>query len=324
MSCLYRNEANFLKSFSGQLVKATQPFERLSIDFKGPLPSNTRNKYLLTIIDEYSRFPFAFPCSDMSSSTVISCLRQLFSIFGMPAYIHSDRGSCFISTELRQFLLNMGVATSHTTAYNPQGNGQVERLNGSLWKTICLALKSKALPLINWEVVLPDALHSLRSLLCTSTNCTPHERIFQYSRRSTSGTSLPTWLTAPGPVFLKHVERNSKYDPLVEEVQLVSCNPQYAHIIRADGKSETVSLRRLAPGNIEQRSDVLLDSPSEPVAHQADYSDVPSEPNNVEQLEPIVTPDPLSSNHNSQIPNYMDILEKQQRVHPYNLRNRQA
>ena len=41
------------------LIKATQPFERISVDFKGPLPSNTRNKYMLTLVDEYSRFPFA-------------------------------------------------------------------------------------------------------------------------------------------------------------------------------------------------------------------------------------------------------------------------
>ena len=38
----------------------TQPFERLNIDFKGPLKSN--NTFFLNIIDEYSQFPFVFPC----------------------------------------------------------------------------------------------------------------------------------------------------------------------------------------------------------------------------------------------------------------------
>ena len=32
----------------GHLIKATQPFKRLNIDFKGPLPTVSRNKYLLT------------------------------------------------------------------------------------------------------------------------------------------------------------------------------------------------------------------------------------------------------------------------------------
>jgi len=54
----------FYRPEPGHVVKATQPFERLNIDFKGPLPSNNQNKYILTVVDEYSRFPFVFPCRD--------------------------------------------------------------------------------------------------------------------------------------------------------------------------------------------------------------------------------------------------------------------
>ncbi|CAG2223253.1 unnamed protein product [Mytilus edulis] len=64
----------YAKPNASPLVKATQPFERLNIDFKGPLPSVSTKKYILTVVDEYSRFPFAFPCSDMTRATVIQCL----------------------------------------------------------------------------------------------------------------------------------------------------------------------------------------------------------------------------------------------------------
>ena len=154
------------------LIKATQPFERLAIDFKGPLPSNTKNKYLLTIVDEYSRFPFAVPCCDISTETVIDCLVQLFSLFGMPPYINSDRGSSFISQELKMFLNSRGISSSRSTPYNPTGNSQVERYNGIIWSAVNLALANKDLPVKFWESVLPDALHSIRSLLCTPTNST--------------------------------------------------------------------------------------------------------------------------------------------------------
>ncbi|KAJ4439883.1 hypothetical protein ANN_08012 [Periplaneta americana] len=195
---------------NGKLIKATSPFERLNIDFKGPIPSTTRNRYILTVVDEYSRYPFAFPCSDMKSSTVIKCLQQLFSIFGMPSYIHSDRGTSLISYELKAFLASHGIASSRTTPYNPQGNGQAERYNGIIWKTILLALRGRKLEVSQWETVLLDALHSIRSLLCTATNQTPHERMFVHPRRSTYGFSLPTWLTTPGPVLLKHDFDNNK------------------------------------------------------------------------------------------------------------------
>ena len=237
----------FFKPPVSHLIKATQPFERLNIDFKGPLPSSTSNKYMLTIVDEFSRFPFAFPCRDVSSNTVINCFNTLGSIFGMPAYTHSDRGSSFMSAELRQYLHSKGVATSRTSPYNPQGNGQCERYNGTIWRTVMLALKSRNLPTSEWEKVLPDALHSIRSLICTSTNVTPHERLFNYQRRSTSGQSVPSWLSAPGPVLVKRHVRNSKYDPLVDEAELIEANPQYAHVRLSSGRETTLSLRDLAP-----------------------------------------------------------------------------
>ncbi|KER32757.1 hypothetical protein T265_01242 [Opisthorchis viverrini] len=140
----------------GNIIKATQPFERVSIDFKGPLPSTSHNKYLLTMIDEYSRFPFAFACTDVSSSTVIKCFNQLFSLFGMPSYVHSDRGGAFMSGEVQTFLHDRGVATSRTTPYNPRGNGQVERLNGTLWKSITLALKTQQRDITEWECLSLD------------------------------------------------------------------------------------------------------------------------------------------------------------------------
>ena len=70
------------------LIKATQPFERINIDFKGPLPTNNGNKFLLMVVDEYSRFLFVFPCPDVSTNTVIKCLTSLLSLVGMPAYVH--------------------------------------------------------------------------------------------------------------------------------------------------------------------------------------------------------------------------------------------
>ena len=51
----------FYKLDDNILTKATKPFERLSLDFKSPLPTTTKNKYMLTILDEYSRFPFVYP-----------------------------------------------------------------------------------------------------------------------------------------------------------------------------------------------------------------------------------------------------------------------
>ena len=237
----------FYKPNNPPLIKATQPFERLSIDFKGPLPSVTNNKYILTIVDEFSRFTFAYPSKDMTAATVIQHLSNLFSVFGLASYIHSDNGPSLICNELRDFLMKVGIAYSNAAIYNPRGNGQCERYNGIVCKSIELACKSKGIPNSYWEEVLPVALHSLRSLLCVATNQTPHERLFNYQRRSASGHTLPSWLLKKGTVLLRKHTRRSKYDPICEEVELIDLTPTYAKVQMPSGRETTVSLRDLAP-----------------------------------------------------------------------------
>lgn len=229
------------------LIKATAPFERLNLDFKGPLPTNTKNKYILTVVDEYSRYPFAFPCPNTSTQSVIQGLESIIELFGMPSYIHSDQGSGFMSAELKSYLLQRGIASSHSSRYRPQGNGQVEKYNGTIWKATLLALKTRNLPIQCWEMVLHDVLHSIRSLLCTATNETPHERLFNFPRKSTTGTSLPAWLLNDSKALMKRHTNQSKYEPYVEEVDLLDVNPNTSHVRTAEGVELTVSNRHLAP-----------------------------------------------------------------------------
>ena len=228
---------------SESLIKSTRPWERVSVDFKGPVAG--RNNYIFFVIDEFSRYPFAFACNNISSSTVIKCLSQLFCLFGFPACIHNDRGSAFISKELKQYLNCRGIATTTSTPYHPTGNAQCERINQTVWRTILLLLRTHKQQISSWEAVLPEALHAVRSLLCTATNATPNERFLGFSRRSMIGKSLPSWLIQPGPVLVRRFVR-SKSEPLVDEVELLEANPNFARVRSADGRESSVSISDLA------------------------------------------------------------------------------
>ena len=66
---------------------------------------------------------------------------------GQLKYVHSDWDVSFMSNKLQDFLADKGVATSHTTSYNPQGSGQVEKYNGVIWKAVTMSLfKSRICP----------------------------------------------------------------------------------------------------------------------------------------------------------------------------------
>ena len=133
------------------------------------------------------------------------------------------------------------------------------------------------MPDSQWEVVIPDALHSIRSLLSTSTNTAPHERFFSFQRRSSCGTSMPSWLHSPGPVLLRRFVRTSKTDRLVDQVELRDINPMYANVRYMDGRESTICLRELAS------------CPSVPM-NATKYSQ--ADPNEaVEANAPLLTPD---------------------------------
>ena len=103
------------------------------------------------------------------------------------------------------------------------------------------------LPVTAWQEVLSDALNSILSLLCTSTNCTPHDRLFGFQQKSASGPSISSWMATPGSVLLKRFARASKFEPLGDEVELIEANPRYACVRFSDGTEDTVSNKRFAP-----------------------------------------------------------------------------
>ena len=119
-------------------IKAMRPWERIFIDFKGPL--EVENSYLFFVIDEFSRYPFAFPCQDMTTATVIQCLSHLFSLFSLPLYVHSNSGISFMSKELKHYLSNRALATSRSSPYHPTDNSQAERMNQPVWRTVEMIL----------------------------------------------------------------------------------------------------------------------------------------------------------------------------------------
>ena len=205
----------------------------------------------------------------MESHTVIACLEKIFALAGTCAFLHSDRGSSLISEETRNRLLRNGVAYSNSSRYNPRGNGQVERFNGVIWTSIKLALRERNLPDSYFESVLSIALHSQRSLLCTATNATPHEKMFSFPRRSGTGDSLPSWLLDSGLVLVRNHARRSKYSPLVSKVELVDVNPAFAKVRFPCGRESSVSLRDLAPS---PRDDTEL-SIVNPAIPSGDFSD---------------------------------------------------
>ena len=59
-------------------------------------------------------------------------VQQFVARFGVPLFLHSDRGRNFESTVFAEMCSLLGIHKTRTTPYHPQSDGMVERFNRTL------------------------------------------------------------------------------------------------------------------------------------------------------------------------------------------------
>ena len=156
--------------------------EILAFDYIGPLPESNGFRYILTAINLFSRYAFAFAVMDLSAETLIVKCKEIFSLVGLPDCVLSDRGAQFVSFEFCNFLskFNVPVRKMSTNAYSPSSNGCSERFNATLQKNISSYLTQMRFPRYSWTKALPTALLSYRSTVHTATKCRPVDLFFRF------------------------------------------------------------------------------------------------------------------------------------------------
>ena len=112
---------------------ASGKFEEIHLDLVGPLAVNKECKYLLTIVDRFSRWTEAIPLKDITTASLVdNFLLHWVARYGIPRSITTDRGAQFESQIWKELLNSLGTKKIRTTAYHPQSNGLVERFNKRL------------------------------------------------------------------------------------------------------------------------------------------------------------------------------------------------
>ncbi|XP_075732486.1 uncharacterized protein LOC142775054 [Rhipicephalus microplus] len=161
----------------GQSPVIDTPFKRVAIDIVGPIrpPSGQGNRYILTLVDCATRYPEAVALPGIETERVAEALVEMFSRFGVPREILSDRGSNFTSELMKEVARLLSVRQLHTTPYHPMANGMVEKFNGTLktmLKRMC-AEKPK-----NWDRFLGPLLFAYREVPQASLGFSPFELLY--------------------------------------------------------------------------------------------------------------------------------------------------
>ncbi|GJU42761.1 reverse transcriptase domain-containing protein [Tanacetum coccineum] len=141
----------------------------------GPFQSSRGNKYILVAVDYLSKWVEAKALPTNDARVVCKFLKTLFSRFGAPRAIISDRGTHFCNDQFTKVMLKYGVTHRLSTAYHPQTSGQVEVSNRGLKRILERTVGENR---ASWSDKLDDALWAFRTAYKTPIGCTPYKLVY--------------------------------------------------------------------------------------------------------------------------------------------------
>ena len=162
-------------------ITATEPLECIEVDVVGPFKESSKgNRYILTMIDIFTRWPEAYAIKNQETETILACLEDFVSRHGMPRSILTDQGKQFESQLFKNFCHAFNIQKKRTTSYHPACNGQIERFNGTIVKTIARFVSADQR---DWCCYIPAALHAYRTTVHNTTKMTPFELLYARTNR---------------------------------------------------------------------------------------------------------------------------------------------
>ena len=157
--------------------KPSFPFTKLSVDLKGPLPRRSSDDpaYIIVAICHFSKWVIAQALPSRDAASVAKFLiDHIFLVHGTPSIILTDNGTEFDNGLLKAIFHIVG-STRHKfiSAFHPQANGQVERVNRFLAGALSMMLDNPS-EQWNWPMVLPLVIHAYNVSVHSVTGFTPY------------------------------------------------------------------------------------------------------------------------------------------------------
>ena len=318
IQCQQSKVSRHVTSPVGSFTPPSARFEHVHLDIV-ILPPSEGQRYCLTCVDRFSRWPEAFPMPDQEAETVARTFYAGWICrFGTPLRVTTDQGRQFESHLFQSLSRLAGVTHLRTTAYHPQANGMVERLHRQLKAAVRCHQNEQ------WTRILPTVLLGIRAawkedLKATAADLVygeslrlPGEFLAASNRSETDAAHFivelrqhlqqlrptdgarhgfpPTFifkdLATTEFVFIRHdAVKGTLQMPYDGPFQVVSRNNKN-FVVNIGGKETVVTIDRLKPAYV-----LADDTASEPLRPPAPPPAQPSQPD-----PPPPTPAPRTSN----------------------------
>ncbi|RXW14033.1 hypothetical protein EST38_g11824 [Candolleomyces aberdarensis] len=182
--------------------KDPRPFSHISMDFITDLPESNQFDSILVIVDQgLSKATIFTPCKKTISAegTADILYEKLFTRYGRPNKVISDRDPRFLAGSFKEAMKRMGIKQAPSTAFHPQTDGTTERVNQEI--QAYLSIFCTANP-ETWAERLPMAEFTHNSRTHAERTHSPFELLLGYNPEA-----LPT---AAGEYLFPATERRLK------------------------------------------------------------------------------------------------------------------
>ena len=157
-------------------IKVGKPFERIGIDFVGPLEKTEKgNRYILVVTDYLTKWPEAKAMKEATAENVVQFIyKRIICQHGCPKIILSDRGTHFRNKLVDGLCEKFEIKHKLSSPYHPQTNGLVERFN----RTLCESLAKVSKKENEWDIHIGSVLFAYRTTKHSTTKMTPFFMVY--------------------------------------------------------------------------------------------------------------------------------------------------
>ncbi|GKT23189.1 DDE-type integrase/transposase/recombinase [Aduncisulcus paluster] len=175
-SCIYCQKLKNPKPHGHGTLRSFGTWQCVSADTIGPFTEDEQGfKYLVVIVDDFSRFIFIRPTKGISAEEAITCFRNCFAILGTPVRLRTDGGGQYIAAPTEKWLKERKISHKIALPHNHEENGRAERFNREIRKLQRIWLMEKER---NWPEFADYAMKTMNGRLNSRSEVSPFEAMF--------------------------------------------------------------------------------------------------------------------------------------------------
>ena len=175
--CQKMNRTKVRNNINPFTLASANVMERVAIDTIGPIDEKGKNKYIIVIIDAFTRYTKLYPAESTKAEHALTAMLDWISQFGCPSEIVSDNGTQFVNQLIDSFTQVAGIDHATIHAYSHEENGMVERANKEVNRHLRAMTYDKKIR-SDWQLYLPLAQRILNTMTHTSLGVSPSQMLY--------------------------------------------------------------------------------------------------------------------------------------------------